>query len=294
MVRAGAAVRPRRSLGAVRTAHFDLIRRDGRIELAHWVPLTRVDDDVAGLLSDELFVPGWLRGPDLFERIFTGIVRSSAPDPVDGWLAFYRNTLARIDRATTAPPAPLTSDWAHGTISAYAPVYAHAESLLAPAAGPVLELGCCFGFLSLRLALRGHEVTASDVSPGTVHLLAAVAPRLDVHVATEVADAARYPAADNVAGTVLVVHLLEHLEHDHGDLVVEEALRLARERVVVAVPLEDEANETYGHVRTVSLADLDRWGRRSGYPYDVYEHHGGWLVIDPPPNLEPRASCQFT
>jgi hypothetical protein len=35
-------------------------------------------------------------------------------------------------------------------------------------------------------------------------------------------------------------------------------------------------------VRTVSVADLDRWGRRTGLPYDVGEHHGGWLVVDTP------------
>ena len=61
-----------------------------------------------------------------------------------------------------------------------------------------------------------------------------------------------------------------------------EALRLARRRVVVAVPLEDEADETFGHVRTVSLDDLNRWGRSIGRPYDVHELHGGWLVVDQP------------
>ena len=282
VVRRGAAVRGRRVLGAVRTDHFDLLRHDSRIELVHHVPPERLDDDLAGLLSQELFGPGWLRGIDLFERLFTGIVRSSAADPVDGWLTFYRNTLARIAHAVDHPPAvpasPPPSPGGHGTIADYAPVYAHAESLLAP--GSVLELGACFGFLSLRLALAGRDVTASDVSPGTVHLLEAIAPRLDVRLGTAVADAARYPADDGAADTVLVIHLLEHLDPDHGDRVVDEALRLAARRVVVAVPLEPEADETYGHLRTVSLADLDRWGRRTGCRYDVHEHHGGWLVID--------------
>ena len=48
--------------------------------------------------------------------------------------------------------------------------------------GTVLELGCCFGFLSLRLAAAGRTVTASDLSPGTVRLLAAVAPELGVRL----------------------------------------------------------------------------------------------------------------
>ena len=36
-------------------------------------------------------------------------------------------------------------------------------------------------------------------------------------------------------------------------------MRLARRRVVVAVPLEDEADPTWGHVRMISLDDLRSW-----------------------------------
>ena len=41
-----------------------------------------------------------------------------------------------------------------------------------------------------------------------------------------------------------------------------------------------EADETFGHVRTVSLDDLAAWGHASGLRWDVTEHHGGWLVLD--------------
>jgi hypothetical protein len=279
-----ATVHPRRSLHGISTRHFDVTRAPGgRIQVVHTVPAERIDDDLAGLLVEELFGPGWLRGPDLFERIFTGVVLSSAPDALTGWLRFYRNTLGHIARAMPDGPDPAAGTGApaesgHGTIADYAPVYARAEQLIG--AGPVLELGACFGFLSLRLAAAGHVVTASDLSPGTVRLLASVAPHLGTPVATRVADAARYPAADRSAGTVLVIHLLEHLEPEHGDRVVAEAVRLAADRVVVAVPLEEEADETFGHVRTVSLDDLAAWGRASGLRWDVTEHHGGWLVLD--------------
>lgn len=93
-------------------------------------------------------------------------------------------------------------------------------------------------------------------------------------------DAARTQWPDGAADNVLAVHLLEHLEPDHGDRVLEEAMRLARRRLVVAVPLEDEADAIWGHVRTVSLAGLDAWGARTGLPYEVHEAHGGWLVVD--------------
>jgi len=276
-VRGLTGIRPRRSLHMVRTPHFDVTHVGDVLHVDHCVPAAEIDDDLSGLLADELFGPGWLRGPELFERIFTGVVRTAAAGVRESWALFYRNTLARIAEATAGPR---TNSSAHGTIAEYAPVYARAEQCLVP--GTVLELGCCFGFLSLRLAAAGRTVTASDLSPGTVRLLAAVAPELGVRLTTRVADAARYPGPDGCADNVLVIHLLEHLDAEHGDRVVTEAVRLARRRVVIAVPLEDEADETWGHVRTVSIADLDQWGRRTGLPYVVGEHHGGWLVIDRP------------
>jgi hypothetical protein len=248
--------RGRKGERTVRTAHFDFTPVDRRVHLAHVVPATAVDDDLAGLLHEELFGPGWLRGTDLSERVFTGVVRTSAEDALQSWDLFYRNTMRRLEDPGARAPC---GD--HGSIDGYAPVHDHALDLLG--AGSVLELGCCFGFLALRIARSGRATTASDVSAGTVQLLTAIAPRLGVDLATETADAARYPAADGCADTVLA-----------------EALRLARTRVVVAVPLEEEADETYGHVRTVTLDDLHRWGRGTGCAYEVHELHGGWLVVD--------------
>lgn len=273
-VRAQAGPTPRLDRHTVRTPHFDLTAVGHRAVVVHRVPPEWIDDDLSGLLADELFQPGWLRGGELFEHLFTGIVLSSDPDPVAAWEGFYRRTLDRVGAAIGSGPTA----GAHGTIADYAPVYARAEQLLA--AGTVLELGSCFGFLALRLAQAGREVTASDISPGTVDLLRTVAPRLGVALATRVDDAARVQVADRSADNVLAVHLIEHLDAAHGARVLAEALRIARRRVVVAVPLEDEADATWGHVRTISLTDLDAWGRATGLPYRVDDHHGGWLVID--------------
>lgn len=266
------------SRGGVRTPHFDVRHVGSRVHVDHWVPAARVDDDLAGLLADELFTPGWLRGTELFERVFTGVVRTSAVDPLEAWLLFYRNSLVSVAGALGGVASPGSGGSGHGTIAGYAPVYAHAEGLLAP--GSVLELGSCFGFLSLRLAGGGRRVVASDVSAGTMRLLSTMAPLLGVRLETRVADAARFPAPDGSADTVLAVHLLEHLDAAHGARVLAEAVRLARRRVVVAVPLEDVADETWGHVRTISLDDLRAWGHATGLPYDVHEHHGGWLVVE--------------
>ncbi len=279
--------RPRRELHTVRTTHFDVRTLRGRVYIDHCIPPARIDDDLAGLLSDELFGPGWLRGPDLFERVFTGIVISSDDDPLSAWERFYRNTLDRIEEALAAidaspdPDGSSGSGNAHGTVADYAPVYRFAESLVLP--GSTLELGSCFGFLSLRLAASSpYPVTASDLNQGTCRLLAAMAQRLGVRLTVRAADAARFPAADGHADTVLLVHLLEHLDPDHGERVLREARRLARKRVVVAVPFEDQPDETYGHLRSLSTQDLQAWGEASRWRYTVHTHHGGWLVLDRP------------
>lgn len=272
-VRAQGPVPPRRALHTIRTAHFDVHNDGDLLHVGHRVPPELVDDDLAGMLADELFGPGWLRGPDLFERIFTGTVRTSRSGALDSWELFYRNTMTRIQQCGDGPGA---GD--HGTIADYAPVYARAESLLAP--GSVLELGCCFGFLSLRIAASGRRTTASDLSPGTTRLLAEMAPRLGIPLTAVMADAGHFPGDDASADTVLAIHLLEHLDAEHGERVLAEAVRVAARRVVIAVPLEEEADETWGHVRTISLDDLTEWGRATGLPFEVSEHHGGWLVLD--------------
>lgn len=273
----------RRRTGEVRTAHFD-VRRDGQhLQISHTLALTEIDDDLAGLLSVELFEPGWLRGAELFERVFTGVVRTCADDADDAWAAFYENTIAAVDRCADRGSAAGGGTSGHGSIAGYAPVHAHASGLVRGRS--VLELGSCFGFLALRLAGAGHRVTASDVSAGTMALLARMSARLGPDVRTLTCDAARVPLAAEVVDTVLAVHLLEHLDPEHAGRVVAEACRLARHRVVVAVPFEEVPSEEYGHLWAVTPEALERWGRAAdGWQADVHEHHGGWLVLDREPD----------
>ncbi|QIM20103.1 class I SAM-dependent methyltransferase [Phycicoccus sp. HDW14] len=270
----------RRRLGVARTPHFDLGRAGGGdLVVEHSLTLESIDDDLAGLLSDELFEPGWLRGSEVFERVFTGVVLTCAEDPELAWEAFYANTLAAVGALAGAGVEQAGTASGHGCVRDYAPVYAHAESLVGP--GSVLELGSCFGFLALRLAASGRAVTASDVSGGTMRLLASMAPRFGVDVATLTCDAAHVPVPDAGVESVLAVHLLEHLERDHAARVVAEARRLAARRVVVAVPLEDVPSEQFGHLWAVALDTLREWGQQAvGWRAEVHEHHGGWLVLD--------------
>ena len=260
----------------VRTDHFSLTERGRRIEVTHWLSPDQLDNDVAGLLAEELFAPGWLSGVEIFERVFTGVVRSCIDEPLLAWCTFYGNTLARIRQCWRTP----TTANSHGctTISDFAPVYAHALQLIP--AGQVLDVGSCFGFLPLLLAERpANTVTASDLSAGTMCLLRAVAAARGLQVSTVVCDAARIPVPDDWAETVSVIHLLEHVNAEHGSAVLREALRVARRQVVVAVPIEPEPTAAFGHVRAFDVRQLGELGDSTDHHSSVHEHHGGWLVL---------------
>ncbi|WP_073457658.1 mycofactocin oligosaccharide methyltransferase MftM [Pseudonocardia thermophila] len=234
------------------------------------IPLDRLDNDLAGWLERTLVRPGLL-APEAFERVFVALVESAAADPDAAWEAFYRNTLDRLAAGGGVPG---------GTIAEFAPVHDTAAALVR--GRRVVELGSCFGFLSLRLARARHEVIAVDLVPGTAALLRRIATRLGLAVTAVAGDAVHPPLAASSADTVLAVHLLEHLPPEAGDRVIAQMQRIARRRAVVAVPFEDEPNPAWGHVRTFDLAALQELGARTGWPFRVFEHHGGWLVLDKP------------
>lgn len=238
---------------------------DGSVQ--HRIPRDELSNDLAGWISEDLVAPGLL-DPEAFEAAFVEAVLATDPDPAAAWRAFYRNTLAEL--AAGGVPG--------GTNAGMAPVHERAAEL---AVGSVVELGCCFGFLALRLAAKGHPVTAVDLTPGTARLLASVAPALGLRVEAVAGDAAALPLVDRCADTVFAVHLLEHLPPGRDAVVVAEMLRVARRRVVVAVPYEDEPDPTWGHVRTFDAAALRELGAATGRPHEVFDHHGGWLVLTP-------------
>jgi len=259
----------------VRTAHFVLRREGRRVEVGHWLRPGELDNNLAGLLADELFTPGWLSGAEIFERVFTGVVRSCVAGAMPAWLTFYTNTMNRIRECwrspadTSQPQTPIADS---------AAIYRRALRLVPP--GRVFDVGCGFGFLALLLARRRQgSVVAADLSPGSVRLLGSLAGTFRAPVETLVCDAAQVPLPTASVDTVTAIHLLEHLGAERCERTMREAVRLARCRVVVAVPFEQEPTAAYGHIQTFSRADLVRLGRSYGHRFRVSDHHGGWLVM---------------
>lgn len=235
------------------------------LTVEHDLTPEELSDGLAVLLTDQLGRSGVLHGQADFESVFTGIVRSTVPGGLDAWVRFYRNSLHALESGRAE----------------FSPVHQRAGELVT--GDRILDLGSCFGFFPLRMRRFGYQVTATDLSAPTMGLLDRVGPVLDRPVHTLVCDAARVPLPDRVADTVTALHLLEHLPPDAGAAVLDEAMRLARRRVVVAVPYEDEPQACYGHVRRFDTAALqDLAARHSGLRARTFEHHGGWLVLDRP------------
>ncbi|MEO6472127.1 MAG: mycofactocin oligosaccharide methyltransferase MftM [Aeromicrobium sp.] len=276
-VSAGDAMQPREGLPVTHTKHFDVWTDDG-LFLCHRLTDDQIDDSLTTLLENELFGPGRVVGGQVFERLFTGIVRTSRPEAIDAWSLFYRNSRKRL--APVIASGPPTGEGLD-SLEEFGAIYARADEYV-PVTGTVLEVGSCFGFLALHLArLPGRYVTASDISAGSMGLLDAVGRHLHVPIRTMVCDAARIPRPDRSESTVVLSHLLEHLDPAHGLRALDEAMRVARSRVIVAVPYEDVANTAFGHVRTIDRSDLEAWGRRAtGWDWIVEDHHGGWLILD--------------
>ncbi len=234
------------------------MRSSRGLTVTHRLRPSELSDRLATRVANELD----LTEPADFEAVIVGLVRSTVSDPRAAWALYYRNSLREL-LAGTAP---------------FAAVHEHGAALVD--GDSVVDLGSCFGFFALRLALAGQDVTATDICEGTMGLLSTVATDLGVPIGTLACDAADVPMPDGCVDTVTAIHLLEHVDADLGARIVAEAVRLARRRVVIAVPFESEPTTCHGHVRTFDLDALHALGAATGYSYRVTEHHGGWLVID--------------
>ncbi len=158
----------------------------------------------------------------------------------------------------------------------------------------MLDVGTCFGFLPLSWAAQpGAPLLAARPvvrRPGCWPARPAGSTGPSRWCAPT---AAALPLADRAVGTVLLVHVLEHLPGAGSDAVLAEALRVAERRVVVAVPVEPVPDPVFGHLQTFDEPRLRELGRRTGWRTAVRAGDGAWLVLDrpggsaPPPRRRP-------
>ena len=106
--------------------------------------------------------------------------------------------------------------------------------------GPVLDLGCSQGIVSILLGREGFEVTGVDLNPEAIAFAAdrlAEEPELvNQRVSFQVADAVALPFADSTFGATIAGEVLEHLTHPERVLKEVQRVLVPGGRAVITVP----------------------------------------------------------
>lgn len=239
-------------------------RRSGDLlELAHPYGLRDISDSVVVGELTALVSAGAIAGQEEFEAAAVELITGCTADSDEAWVAFYRNSVREL-RDGSVP---------------FSPIHRRARDLLVGES--VLEVGSCFGFFALQCAGDGFAVTATDICQGALDLLGRASSSLNLPVTTVPGDVRRLPFTDDSFDTVTILHLLEHLPAADVGTAIAECCRVARSRVVVAVPYEDEVCPHFGHLELLREADLRQWAQAVGeHRTTIFADHGGWLVID--------------
>lgn len=259
--------------------HFTILSLDEATVVLHRLRLAEIDNDLAEVVAGELVRTGHMAIPHAFERCFAGVVLSSAPSPREAWRAFYDNTLSKLQLVASGSYA----DHDYRPIAVFGRIYGHARGLVAGSS--LLDVGTCFGFFPLLLQRSEPQldVTALDLSAPILELArdAAVSRHHTKTVTFVQGDARDLPFADGSFDTVTALHVLEHLELPSASRALREMCRVARRRVVVAVPLEEEPDPAYEHVQGFDRGRLISLGEETGWRCSFEEYLGGWVVLEP-------------
>jgi hypothetical protein len=260
--------------------HFAVFSLDEAVVVVHRLKPAEIDNDLAELVAGELVRPGRVSVPHAFERCFAGVVLSSAPSSREAWRAFYDNTLSKLQQVASGSYQGCD----YSPVAVFGRIYEHAWELVVGSS--LLDVGTCFGFFPLLLQQSEPQlnVVALDVSAPILELArdAGASRRRAVSVTFTHGDACNLPFAGNSFDTVTALHVLEHLTSTSASQALQEMCRVARRRVIVTVPLEEEADPAYDHVQRFDREGLTNLGEKYGWRCGFEDYFGGWVVLEPP------------
>jgi len=128
----------------------------------------------------------------------------------------------------------------------------------------ILEIGAGNGELSLILARKGYEVTASDISVNNINFINEKILGDNISVNTAIVNVEKIPYSDKSFDTVICLHTLEHVRN--VTKAVSELKRVTKKRIIVIVPRERyfrysinyHLNFFYGDEQLMFLFNLKR------------------------------------
>jgi len=231
---------------------------------------------------------------ETFQRCVGAIVRSMDGNERRAWHRFYDNTLAALRASATTGVAAGQTDF----IASFRAIYAKTAALVAEvAAGSVLDVATCFGFL-LVLARQGagdncglRRIIGCDINPALVALANDYRQQRQVSgvgfVCADILAARAVGDLDPGGGfdVVTAIHLLEHLTAAETQRAMRNLWALTRRRLIVAVPFESEPDQRYGHCQVFDERRLCALGQQTAADCRFFSHHGGWIVLDRPSPL---------
>ncbi len=247
------------------TQHFLFARLPDtqKVILVHQLAENELDNNIGQYLVQELGPCGLLNSDKAFGAALIGVVNSFNPrDPVQAWGTFSINTLQRL-REKLNGVASKTNE--QDFIAPFAEIYRYLFSL--KVGSSLLDVGCACAFWPLLVAERekgthGRIVGVDNRSEAIIlsENMAALAGITGVEFAVSDLLAPDFPKVGTF-DTVTAIHLLEHFTADQLPLALSNLLSVTRQRLIIAVPYEQQAEVAYGHQQVFSREKLEKWGK---------------------------------
>lgn len=245
------------------TQHFLFARMPDtkQVVLIHQLTQSELDNNIGQYIMNELAPHGLMTSDSAFGAALVGVVNSTNPrDPASAWGIFSLNTLQRLREQIDSPPSEAKQDF----ITPFAHIYRY---LFTQKVGTsLLDVGCACAFWPLLVAEREQtrhgRIVGADNRQEAITLSQNMAKLAQIeHVEFVVSDLLAPDFAEiGTFDTVTAIHLLEHLPEELLPSALDNLLKATRQRLIIAVPYEQEATVAYGHEQTFSHEKLEQWG----------------------------------
>ncbi len=272
------------------TAHFVLCQQQASNQniLLHTFHQNDIDADLICFITDELGSFNITPTVRTFGATLFGIIASTFPSPRHQptiWNYFCLNTLTRLRRQITQ--SLLTVDQSP-YITPFANIYRRIAELISGQS--LLDVGSSFGFFPILMAesMPDSRIIGCDYNPDAVTLATNLAQASGTQQTTFIMQ--NMLAADfsdiGYFDTVTAIHLLEHLSEEHIPFALSNLLRVTQQRLIIAVPYEEQPEAVYGHLQIFTPEKLEHWGQwcreqlQGKGCYSCEEMMGGLLVIE--------------
>jgi len=274
------------------TPHFLVCQKASSVQtvVMHVFTQHEIDADLICFVEDELspfriFTSAKAYGSTLF-----AVLASTFPSPRNQgavWHLFCLNSLEKFRHLLSCPPQKYSTLISH--ITSFAEIYRRVFELYCGQS--FLDVGSSFGFLPILLAQNSDlsHIVACDNNPDILNISSEVAAVTDAqHIAFTCQDVLTEDFASiGRFDTVTAIHVLEHVTEQQLRIALAHLLQVTAQRLIIAVPYEENIQTEYSHYQTFTQEKLATCGKwciemlKGKGRYWCEEVMGGMLVVEP-------------